>query len=296
MIADIASILRLHIIGVAVMATLVFGWLLTGEYPIAIALLGGVDWMLINLLNKITDVEEDRINGIAGTERVASNQRGFTTAWVVIAVSSFAFSVWRFPELTGWRVIVQLIGLAYSISLVPTLKGLRRFKDLYFFKNFMSSVLFVLTCFVYPLVVGTLLHPGGMLAVVLLVAFFVPFELTYEILYDLRDLEGDRAEGVPTYPVVHGPAISIRIINGLLLCASSALVAGLLVGAIGLLEGLMLVAPIIQFVFYHPRYQRGLTARDCIVLTHLGSALLLVYIAGTQVWLALDLPANIYLV
>ncbi|MFT5432248.1 MAG: 4-hydroxybenzoate polyprenyltransferase [Myxococcota bacterium] len=296
MIADIASILRLHIIGVAVMATLVFGWLLTGEYPIAIALLGGVDWMLINLLNKITDVEEDRINGIAGTERVASNQRGFTIAWVVIAVGSFGFSLWRYPELTGWRVIVQLIGLAYSISLVPTLKGLRRFKDLYFFKNFMSSVLFVLTCFVYPLVVGTLIHPGGMLTVVLLVAFFVPFELTYEILYDLRDLEGDRAEGVPTYPVVHGPATSIRIINGLLLCASAALVAGLCVGAIGLLEGLMLVAPIIQFVFYRPRYQRGLTARDCIVLTHLGSVLLLVYIAGTQAWLGLDLPANIYLV
>lgn len=45
------------------------------------------------------------------------------------------------------------------------------------------------------------MHPGSELALLALVLFFVPFELTYEILYDMRDLDGDRRAGVPTYPV-----------------------------------------------------------------------------------------------
>ena len=44
-----------------------------------------------------------------------------------------------------WRAAVQLIGLAYNYRIVPTPAGLSRLKELYFFKNFGSSVLFVLT-------------------------------------------------------------------------------------------------------------------------------------------------------
>ena len=45
-----------------------------------------------------------------------------------------------------------------------------------------------------------------------------------------------------------------------------------------------------------PRYRGGLDTGGCILITHLGTALLCVYIAGTQVWLAAGLPDNIYLV
>jgi 4-hydroxybenzoate polyprenyltransferase len=128
-----------------------------------------------------------------------------------------------------------------------------------------------------------------------LALFFVPFELTYEILYDLRDLEGDKQEGIPTYPVVHGPHRARQIIDGLLLLSSGVLLGGILSGSLGAREGLMLAAPLTQLLFYRPRYRRGLTAHDCIVLTHLGTAQLALYLMGTFLWLRAGLPANIHL-
>jgi 4-hydroxybenzoate polyprenyltransferase len=128
-----------------------------------------------------------------------------------------------------------------------------------------------------------------------LALFFVPFELTYEILYDLRDLEGDRQEGIPTYPVVHGPERARQIIDGLLVGSAIVLLTGILLGALGVREALMLAAPSTQVIFYRPRYRRGLTSHDCIVLTHLGTAQLALYLVGTAAWLRAGLPANIFI-
>jgi 4-hydroxybenzoate polyprenyltransferase len=296
-LSETASILRFHIVLIGVVAAIVFGYLLTGRYLWEIALLGGVDWLLINLLNRITDLTEDLANGIPGTERVARHRRGFIAAWVAVQGGSFAVSVALAPALTLWRIAVQLIGAAYSIPLVPTPRGLRRFKDLYFLKNFMSAVLFCLTAVAYPLVATGLepTLPGGMLSVAALLCFFIPFELTYEIFYDLRDLEGDRLAKVPTYPVVHGPARAAQIIHGLLVLSAVALATGVGVGLLGLREGLMLAAPAAQLAFIHPRIHRGPTTRDCIAATHLGSALLVFFVFGNALWVAAGLPANIYL-
>ncbi|MCA9564205.1 MAG: UbiA family prenyltransferase [Myxococcales bacterium] len=295
-IGDGASILRFHIILVAMTAAVVFSQLLTGSLQVDIALIGGLDWLLINLLNRITDLKEDLANQIRGTERVASNQRLFSIVWIVVFVGSFGYSLVALPQLTVWRVLVQAIGVGYSIAIVPTPSGLKRFKDLYFLKNFMSSMIFVLTVFVYPLLAADLavIMPAGWWAVGTLVLFFVPFELTYEILYDMRDLEGDKLAGVPTYPVVHGLHRSRQIVDGLLVGSSVVLAVGLFAGWIGLREGLMLAATAIQWVFYRPRFRRGLTSRDCIMLTHLGSGLLLLFAVGTKIWVETGLPANIY--
>jgi len=131
--------------------------------------------------------------------------------------------------------------------------------------------------------------------VVALILFFVPFELTYEILYDLRDIKGDRAEGVPTYPVVHGELRARQIIDGLLIGSSVVLLVALGFGFLGVREGLMLAAPILQVFFYRPRFHRGLTTPDCIGLTHVGTLQLALYLIGTALWLYAGLPANIYL-
>ncbi len=295
--AELASIARLHIIGIAVLAAVTFSWLLTGEYRLDVAALGGLDWLLINLLNRITDLQEDLANGIPGAERVARQRRAFVGVWITLLVGSFVVGEVLHPELTGWRVIVQLIGLGYSVAIVPTPRGLRRFKDIYFLKNFMSAVLFCLTGFLYPIAAAgwRLSAPGGWAAVAALVAFFVAFELTYEILYDLRDEPGDRLAGVPTYPVVHGAARARQIIDALLVVATLCMLAGLALGVLGVREGLMLAAPPLQVLFYRPRLRRGLTSADCVALTHLGSALLAVYLLGTWAWLQAGLPDNIYL-
>jgi len=292
--AEVLAIARYHIMLVAMAATVVFGWIATGDRPWAVTLVVTVDWFLINLMNRITDIDEDLRNGIPGTERVARRKGALTVFSVALMLSSFAVTHAVWPALTPFRVLVQAIGVAYNYRVVPTPKGLSRFKEMYFFKNFGSSVLFVLTCFVYPLAASGWARIVPWSTVVALALFFVPFELTYEILYDMRDLEGDRAEGVPTYPVVHGVDAARRIIDGLLVASAAVLLVAFFARVVGVRELLMAAAPIVQVAFYRPRYRRGLTSRDCIVLTHLGTAQLALFIAGTALWSRAGLPANIF--
>ena len=290
--SDALAIARYHIVLVAMAASLVFGWIFGCGYGFGLALVVGVDWFLVNLMNRITDIDEDLANGIPGTERVARNRRALVILSAALMVGSFAVTIFVWPALTPWRVVVQAIGFAYNYRLVPTPRGLRRFKEIYFFKNFMSAVLFVLTCIVYPLAANG--QRFGALALVLTL-FFVPFELSYEVLYDVRDLEGDRKEGIPTFPVVHGMEASRRIVDGLLAGAGVVLVVAFALRVVGLRELLMLVALVLQYAFYRSRWARGLTTRDCIVLTHQGTALLLLFLVGTALWLHAGLPANVFL-
>jgi 4-hydroxybenzoate polyprenyltransferase len=296
-LVDIASILRLHIIAIAVCACLVFARVLTDAWLIDVALLGGLDWLLINLLNRVTDVKEDIANGIRGTERLVGRHHLVLGLWIGLLLGSVVVGHLLHPELTLWRGLVQLIGVAYSYRIVPTPGGFKRFKDLYFFKNFMSAMLFVLTVLVYPLLVMDFAFAQGFswASVVALVCFFVPFEITYEILYDMRDLEGDRLAQVPTYPVVHGLETSARIIDGLLVLSAIALIAGILTSALGLRESLMLLALPIQYAFYKKRYRRGLTSAECIGLTWLGALLLAFWLVGTEIWARAGLPVNLWL-
>ncbi len=296
-LVDVASILRLHIIAIAIMAALTFGMILTEALLVAVALLCGLDWLLINLLNRVTDVEEDIANKIRGTERLVGKHHLVLGAWVAIQLGSLVLGHVLHPELTPFRLIVQLIGVGYSYRIVPTFGGLKRLKDLYFFKNFMSAMLFVLTCLVYPLVaMDFAFAPGfGWGSALVLLLFFVPFEITYEILYDMRDLEGDRLANVPTYPVVHGLETSAKIIDTLLVLATATLIAGLLTDNIGLRESLMLLAPALQLAFYKPRFRRGLTSAECIGLTWLGAGLLGFWLIGTHLWSQAGLPSNVWL-
>lgn len=295
LMAEIAAIARFHILLVAIIASVVFGWLMSGAYLWLAAGFCGLDWFLINLLNRVTDVDEDTRNKIPGTRYIARHHRGVAIFGFGLMLASLAVHLFWLPELFGWRLLVQLIGMGYNYRLIWTPGGWRRLKDLYFAKNFGSSVLFVLTCFVYPLVLLGFEPQVSFGYILVLVLFFVPFELTYEILYDVRDLEGDRAAAVPTYPVVHGLDTTRLILDGLLVGSASVLVLGFLVGFIGIREALMMVAPIVQWVFYHRRWDRGLTPADCILLTHTGSAQLVIFLVGTALWQRAGLPANIFL-
>lgn len=294
-LSDALAIARYHIVLVAMTASLVFGWLMTGRYLFGISLVVGLDWFLINLLNRVTDIDEDLKNGIPGTERVARRKTVLTVGSFALMIGSIVCLHFVWKELLFARIAVQLIGLGYNYNIVPTPRGLSRFKEIYFFKNFGSSVLFVLTCFVYPLLVSPGQRQMSWVGIASLVLFFVPFELTYEILYDLRDLEGDRQEGIPTYPVVHGAMRARQIMDGLLVGSSLMLVGGIVLGGLGMREALMLAAPVSQLFFYRPRFRRGLTSADCIWLTHLGTAQLVLYLVGTALWLRAGLPANVYL-
>ena len=60
-LSDWLWIARYHIVLVAMTATVTFGWLMSGRYLLGLALLVGLDWFLINLQNRITDVSSARL-------------------------------------------------------------------------------------------------------------------------------------------------------------------------------------------------------------------------------------------
>jgi 4-hydroxybenzoate polyprenyltransferase len=289
------AIARYHIVLIAMAGMLTFGWLLSGRYLPGLCLIVGLDWFLINLCNRVTDLAEDLKNGIPGTALVARRQRLLTWMSALLLAGSLALTHALWPRLTLLRIFVQLIGLAYNYRVLPTPRGFSRFKDLYFFKNFASAVLFILTCFVYPLIVAGAADPRRAAAAGFLAVFFLLFEHTYEILYDFRDLPGDRAEGIPTYPVVHGPRAARQLLAALLVASAGVLAVGVASGRLGVREGLMAAAPLSQWLFYRSRLGRGLTSSDCVVLTHLGTAQLVLFLAGTALWQRAGLPDDIYL-
>jgi len=283
-----ASVGRLHIVAIAAMGTFTFGWLFTGRYLWALAAICALDWFVVNLLNRVVDLEEDRLNHITGADFAARHRRAILVIGFGLLFGSFALTHMVWPELTPLRVAYHALGLAYNWPLLP---GRRRIKQLYFWKNTASATGFVITVFLFPLsqvYSGKAAMIDGVTGwtVLLALLFFVLFELSYEAIYDLRDAPGDAAAEVRSYAVVHGERGAQRIIDALLLGSMLVLGAGFAAGALPWRLFIMIFAPALQLVLYKRFVRRGITARDCVGLTWLGAALLLTY----HLWVAAGLP------
>jgi 4-hydroxybenzoate polyprenyltransferase len=295
-LAVLAMVGRVHIVAIAAMGTLTFGWLFTGHFPVELALLAALDWFLVNLLNRVVDLPEDAKNGIVGTSFVARYRRTILVLGLGVLAASFLVVPFMFREaragawLTSLRVAYHALGIAYNW---PVLPGGRRIKELYFWKNVASAVGFLLTVFGYPLAAraaGSAFPAGiGVGTVVMAGLFFFLFEISYEVLYDLRDVAGDAAEGVKTYPVVHGKALAERIVFGLAGASAAVLAIGFASGVVPWRIFVMIAAPLAQIALARrmlARTDRAVTSADCVGITWLGAALLAVY----DVWVAIGLP------
>jgi 4-hydroxybenzoate polyprenyltransferase len=120
-------------------------------------------------------------------------------------------------------------------------------------------------------------------------AFFFLFIQSYEIIYDLRDIKGDTLGGIRTYPVVHGQRIAVLIVDGLIFSSMAVLIIGYLLHMVPWRIAVMAAAPIVQFYVYKRGLRHGgISARDCILLTWLGAAMLTVY----HLWVVAGLPGS----
>ncbi len=286
----VASIGRLHIVAIAALGTLTFGWLFTGERPWLLAAVVAIDWFVVNLLNRVVDLPEDRLNNIVGTDFVARHRRAVIAVGVLLLLSSLPAVHLVLPAITPWRVGYHLLGIAYNRPLLP---GMPRLKTVYLLKNGASALGFVITLFAYPLATAWAadqVPPAGITGTTLLwtLAFFVTFELSYEVIYDLRDIPGDRAAGVATYGAVHGEKVARRIAEGLAFISLSVAIVGWTTGQLPWRIAVMGAAPVAQIALVAWFLRRGLRAADCIHLTWLGAALLAVY----NLWTALGLPGS----
>lgn len=281
-----ASVSRLHIVAIAAMGTLTFSWVFFGFRPWSLALICGFDWFIVNLLNRVVDLKEDKENQIVGTSFVERNRRGILIFGLGALILSFAGTILYWPGLTPWRLGYHFLGLIYNWALIP---GMKRLKELYFFKNTASACGFLITVFAYP--ISTFSNSPWVEGVtwetvIWALSFFFLFELSYEVIYDLRDIEGDRLADAKTYPVVHGEKVALLIVDGLIGASMIAIATGYCLGQVPWALFVMIAAPALQFFSYKKCYRRGLTAFDCIAITWLGVALLSTY----HVWIWLELP------
>ncbi len=279
-----ASISRLHIVAIATLGTFTFGWLFTGTYPWLISVWCAFDWFIVNLLNRVVDLEEDKTNAIRGTTFVARHRRALTALGFGLLIGSLVLGHILSPTVTIFRIAYHTLGLTYNWRLLP---GKKRIKELYFFKNTASATGFMLTVFCYPVAAVQTLAPGiSWTTIAITGAYFFVFELSYEVLYDLRDAPVDKLAGVKTFAVVHGQAGAVRIIDGLLLSSIILLVGGYAAGHVPWRIFVMVAAPALQWVLYKRFMRRGIQSADCILLTWLGAGLLLAY----HLWVVAGLP------
>jgi 4-hydroxybenzoate polyprenyltransferase len=122
--------------------------------------------------------------------------------------------------------------------------------------------------------------------VVFSAVFFYLFVLSYEVIYDLRDLEGDTLAGIRTYPVVCGAQTAIHIVDGLIFSSMAVLAIGYLFDRVPWRIFIMIAAPFLQFIVYKLALRRGISEKDCIRITWMGVAMFCVY----HIWVIAELP------
>ena len=255
------------------------------EIPVATC---GSDWFLVNLINRVVDLEEDQINRIPGTRWVMRFRNPIWIVGVSLLLSSLVIVHFLAPWCTLWRLAFHGLGCLYNWRLRP---GWPRIKELYLLKNVASAFGFMITLFGYPLAsIGyesTGLASGiDWIVVSFLAAYFFLFELSYEVTYDLRDVQGDQEAGVRTLPVVHGPEWAQKIVLGLCATSSGLLLGGFFAGWIPWRVAVLAVGPMVHGALIFRSRLRGVLALDCIRWTWAGSGLLLLF----HLWVFLKLP------
>lgn len=263
---------RFHIVAIAALAAAVFGFLFEGRLGLAAAALVGADWFLLNLWNRIADVPEDLRNGIDGTAFAAAHGRALN----LLAFAALALTLPLAPRLIFLRLAFHLGGWAYSFG--------PRLKQVFLLKNVFSGLLFIASVIGYPLLLCAQRPPPAQ--VLWLAAFFLPLEITYELIYDLRDVTGDAAEGIVTVPVAWG-ARRTRGLIWLLLAIST---AALLSSGLRWRELVMVAAPLQQALVVLFWIPREVTKRAAVRVTYLGAAQLASYCAWVLAGLPLERP------
>ena len=156
-------------------------------------------------LNKLTDIKEDAINF---PERLGF-LAGRTRLILIYSLVAYALSVLLVflekPNAIPVIFIPLLANSLYGSRLIP---GLPRLKDIPFMKNLVVALSWASVCVLIPAAYSESLH-----ARVLLIIYFMTLKsLINTVLYDVRDVAGDRENGIRTVPCLLGPKKTLLIL------------------------------------------------------------------------------------
>ncbi len=169
----------------------------------------GIDYLIITLAvacicqwNRLTDVKEDALNcpdDLKDAQAKSGAIKVFCYAGGTIAIllALFTEPSWK---LVGLVAFGAAVGYFYNTPLLPSWPHLR-LKNLFIIKNLSSGAGWSLGLLVFPMLRAHT-QPDGLF----LTAFVYMFAMvvTYEIMWDMRDIEGDALAGIRTLPIVLG--------------------------------------------------------------------------------------------
>ena len=159
----------------------------------AFSLLGA----FIYILNKATDVKEDSIN-TAGLPVEQKHFKVVTWAAMACLFLPILFLI-QWPSLLTLYVILAAVGYLYSRPF--PLIGNTRLKDIFIIKNVVSAACWAAV----PAFVPTLYNENAINMMTFFIALnYFTFIFAVEVVWDIRDIEGDKEAGIKTLPNVFG--------------------------------------------------------------------------------------------
>ena len=236
-----------------------------------------IDYLIITLAvacicqwNRLTDVKEDALNcpddlKDAQTKSGAIKVFCYAGGTLAILLALFTEPSWKLAGLVAFGAAV---GYFYNTPLLPSWPHLR-LKNLFIIKNLSSGAGWSLGLLVFPMLRAHT-QPDGLF----LTAFFYMFAMvmTYEIMWDMRDVEGDTRAGIRTLPVVLG-INNTRIYTAILqFFCLGIIISGLANGRLTSIWSFYLLPSImlLTFILFFPRlirYKRNLSHMLVIALS-----------------------------
>jgi 4-hydroxybenzoate polyprenyltransferase len=174
--------------------------------------------MFVYSLNRITDLDEDEQN-VPGR---AAFTRRYGRPVLALSVCAYLGAVglalaWELPRVE-FMALPPLVGGLYSLG---------RLKRLFLVKNLLVGAAWGVIPLGVPVYFGA--DPTVEAAVF---AGYVTVMLTVAaVVFDIKDIEGDRQRGIRTVPVRFGPRVT-RVVAGAATVTAAGVVAGLVVAAV----------------------------------------------------------------
>lgn len=170
-------------------------------------------------INKLTDSEEDAINAPDRVKFIAKRKKTL----LYLSAFSYIFAIILGFFESFWIMLVLLFplcaGIGYSISLSPKIPKL---KDIFAVKSLIVALSWSIGATFLP-VIGS--NGISNTLTILMFYFFFTKSFINTILFDVRDIKGDRLSGVKTIPV----GIGKNMTKKLLLTINSTLIILILV-------------------------------------------------------------------
>lgn len=220
------------------------GYILLGSVP-NLSLCFAVFLMTFSVysLNKLTDIREDAINTPERLKFLVGRKKQV----LYIALCAYALSaIIAFnnkPSALPVIFIPIVANALYSSRLLP---GVPRLKDIPVMKNVIVALSWALVCTLMP----ALQMNEPLKAVTLVIYFMVARVFVNTVIFDIRDVDGDRANGVRTIPVILGTGKTTAI----LLAVNSTLLSWLAVqGYREVLAAIMIVYGYAFILYFRKR-------------------------------------------